>query len=86
MAENHKKALKTPPSGGALAVQVGGDHYKDCPIQPVEYSVANQLGFLEGSIVKRATRHNKKTGKGAEDIRKIIHEAQLILQLKYGQS
>lgn len=68
----------------ALAYQPGGSHYRDCKIQPVEFIEANGLGFLEGSIVKRAARHNKPTGKGREDIEKIIHEAQLILELRYG--
>lgn len=68
----------------ALAEQPGGSHYRDCKIQPVEFIEANRLGFLEGSIIKRATRHGHATGKGAEDIRKIIHEAQLLLELRYG--
>jgi hypothetical protein len=68
----------------ALDVQIGGDHYKNSKIQPIEYIEANDLTFLEGSIVKRITRHGKPTGKGAEDIRKVIHEAQLILEMRYG--
>lgn len=46
---------------------------------------ANRLQFLEGSIVKRAARHDKPTGKGREDIEKIIHEARLLLELRYGE-
>ena len=68
----------------ALSTQVGGDHYKSKAIQPVEYSEANGLLFLEGCIVKRATRHQDKSGAGIEDIKKIIHEAKLIAQLRYG--
>jgi hypothetical protein len=30
--------------GGALNVQVGGNHYKDFPIQPVEFVTVNSLG------------------------------------------
>lgn len=70
---------KTP----ALTVQIGGDHYKDCPIQPVEFITANKLEFLEGCVVKRVTRHNKPTGKGRQDIEKALHELQLILELRY---
>jgi len=69
----------------ALDRQEGGDHYKDCNIQPVEYICKNDLRFLEGCIIKRVTRHRKATGKGAEDIRKVIHEAQLLLELVYGE-
>lgn len=67
----------------ALDVQVGGDHYKDSPIQPVQYIEANDLKFLEGCVVKRVTRHNKSTGKGRQDIEKAIHELELLLELRY---
>ena len=67
-----------------LSEQVGGNHYKDLAIQPVEYCHANKLLFLESTIIKRATRHDKETGKGLEDIKKIIHEARLIARLTYG--
>lgn len=76
--------LSEPEPDTPLAVQVGGDHYKSCKIQPVEYIEANELGFLEGCIVKRITRHSKPTGKGQQDIEKIIHECQLLLSLRYG--
>ena len=66
-----------------LHQQIGGSHYKECAIQPIEYIEANNLSFLEGCVVKRITRHNKKTGKGAQDIRKIIHECELLLKLRY---
>lgn len=64
-----------------LSQQVGGNHYKDCKIQPTEYIHANQLPFIEGCIVKYATRHKKKNG--AEDVRKIIHYAKILLKLEY---
>lgn len=70
----------------SLDTQVGGDHYKACAIQPVQYIEANNLSFLEGCVVKRVTRHNKPTGKGSQDIEKAIHELQLLLELRYGQS
>lgn len=67
----------------ALDVQEGGNHYKNLAIQPVEFSTANRLTFLEGSVVKRVCRHRAKNG--AEDIRKAIHELRLILQLEYNE-
>jgi hypothetical protein len=67
----------------ALQDQVGGDHYKSLKIQPIEFIEANKLPFLEGCIVKRACRHAAKNG--AEDVRKIIHEAKLILKLRYNE-
>jgi len=66
-----------------LNIQIGGNHYKDCKIQPVEFIEENGLKFLEGCVIKRVTRHDKETGKGAEDIKKAIHELQLLLELRY---
>lgn len=67
----------------ALDIQIGGDHYKNCAIQPVQFIEANRLQFLEGCIVKRVTRHDKPTGKGREDIEKALHELTLLLELRY---
>lgn len=66
----------------ALNKQEGGSHYKDLKIQPVEYITANNIPFIEGCIIKYATRHESKNG--AQDIKKIIHFCELLLQLKYG--
>lgn len=66
----------------ALEKQVGGNHYASMAIQPVEFIVANELGFLEGNIVKYVCRHHAKNG--AEDIMKAIHYCELLLQTKYG--
>lgn len=67
-----------------LEVQVGGQHYKDMQIQPVEFITANNLGFLEGNVIKYICRHHAKNG--AQDIRKAIHYCQLLLQTKYGEN
>lgn len=67
----------------ALDTQVGGGHYREGGIQPVQYIEANALGFLEGCVIKRLTRHNRATGKGRQDIEKAIHELQLLLELRY---
>ena len=66
----------------ALKKQIGGKHYKDCSIQPVEYIHANNLDYFEGNIIKYVTRHRTK-GEGKKDIEKAIHYAQLILELYY---
>jgi hypothetical protein len=66
----------------ALRTQIGGDHYKDCTIQPVEYIFNNDLDYFEGNVVKYITRHRKKK-EGKKDIEKAIHYAQLILDLYY---
>lgn len=62
--------------------QVGGDHYEKCGIMPTTYIRANNLDFFEGNIVKYVTRHKDKNG--AEDIKKVIHYAEMILEYVYG--
>lgn len=64
----------------ALKHQVGGGHYKDCAIQPVEYNYANNLPFIEGCIVKYATRWRSKGG--LEDLRKIKHFCDLLIDFE----
>jgi hypothetical protein len=64
----------------ALDRQVAGNHYKAKKIQPVEYIHANDLGFLEGCIVKRITRWRDKDG--FQDLEKIKHEVDLLIELE----
>lgn len=66
----------------ALTKQIGGSHYKDCAIEPIQYIMANNLGYCEGNIVKYITRHAAKGG--VQDIDKVIHYCELLKELKYG--
>jgi hypothetical protein len=67
----------------ALNKQEGGTHYKDMPIQPIEFITKNKLDWYQGNIVKYASRHHNKGG--ASDLRKVIHYAELALEAQYGQ-
>ena len=67
----------------ALNVQVAGTHYKDMKIQPVEFIHANNLGFLEGCVIKRICRWRAKNG--VEDLEKIKHEVDLLIELERGR-
>lgn len=64
----------------ALDVQVAGNHYKQLKIQPVEYIHANNIPYLEGNIIKYATRWRGKGG--VEDLRKIKHYVDLLIELE----
>lgn len=66
-----------------LKNQVAGSHYCDLKIQPIEFIQANELDFFQGNIIKYATRHKSK-GSGVDDLRKVIHYAQLAIELQYG--
>lgn len=64
----------------ALDKQEGGDHYCSFVIQPVEYIHKNRIPFIEGCIIKYATRWRDKGG--IQDLRKIIHFAELLIELE----
>ena len=81
--EKISQELKILKRAKATDKQVGGDHYKDFKIMPVEYISKNNLDFCEGNIIKYISRHKLKNG--AEDIKKVIHYAELILELQYGE-
>jgi len=63
-------------TGNPLQKQVGGSHYKDFEIQPIEFIQKNKLDFIQGCIVKYTCRAGKK-GATKEDIDKIIHYCEL---------
>lgn len=64
-----------------LDKQVGGNHYKDMAIQPVEFIERNGLGFCVGNCIKYLCRHKRKNGK--EDLLKAKHFIDLLIQLEY---
>lgn len=70
------------PANNPLDIQVGGNHYKNFKIQPFEFYHANQLPFHKADIIKRIMRYDMPTGKGLEDLQKIKHEIDLIIQLE----
>ena len=59
--------------------QGAGDHYKKMKSQPIEYIMANQLGFCEGAIVKYISRWRDK-GNGIDDLRKIKQLCDFIIE------
>lgn len=82
-AELYKDGTLVVVPEKATDKQVGGSHYRKYGIQPVEFCVANNLGFLAGNVVKYVTRYKDKNG--AEDIRKAIHYLELILEFEYSE-
>ena len=55
----------------ANSLQVGGSHYRDKAIQPWDYIASNNIGYLEGNIVKYVSRWQAKGG--LEDLKKAQH-------------
>lgn len=66
-------------SDTALKNQVGGNHYKEMIIQPIEFCEANGLGACESAIVKYISRWRSKGG--YEDLRKIKHYVDLLIEM-----
>lgn len=64
----------------ATDVQIGGTHYKDLVVQPIELIASIRCSFIQGCIIKYISRYKNKNG--AQDIQKCIHYAQLAIQLK----
>lgn len=64
----------------ALTTQVGGNHYKDMPIQPVEYIHKNGIGYFEGCVIKYVSRWRKKNG--VEDLKKARHFLDLLIEFE----
>ena len=62
-----------------LKEQVGGSHYKDLVIQPVELYAATQCNAFQANIWKYMARYPYKKGK--EDIEKAKHYASLAQEL-----
>jgi hypothetical protein len=64
----------------ANETQVGGDHYKSKAIQPWDYIASNNLGYLEGCIIKYISRHREKGG--LEDLKKAQHFLAKLLEVE----
>lgn len=69
-----------PEIVNANARQEGGTHYKQLSIQPWDYIVSNNLGYLEGNVVKYVTRWQTK-GNGVEDLLKAKHYLDKLLEV-----
>jgi len=64
----------------ANANQVGGEHYRNKAIQPWDYIVSNNLGYLEGCVVKYVSRYKEKGG--MQDLQKAAHYLQKLMEVQ----
>ena len=62
----------------AFNKQEGGSHYSNMKIQPMEYILANNIGFAEGSVIKYVSRWKNKNG--IEDLKKAIHILEMLVE------
>jgi len=64
------------------ANNIGPGHYKDKPMQPWDYIIANNLNYLEGNVVKYVSRWRQKGG--VEDLRKAKHYLEKLIEVETG--
>lgn len=64
----------------ALAQQVGGNHYKDFAIQPVEFIHRNNIPYIEGCCIKYLCRWRNKNG--LEDLKKARHYLDILIEME----
>lgn len=64
----------------ALDIQVGGGHYKKMPIQPMEFSMANNLDACQHTVVKYVTRFREKGG--IQDLEKAKHVIDMLIEFE----
>ena len=62
--------------------QEGGSHYKTLAIQPWDYIIQNNLGFLEGNVIKYVTRW--RTKEGVQDLQKARHFLDKLIEVNNG--
>ena len=59
--------------------QVGGRHYIEKAVQPWDYIIANQMGYLEGNIIKYISRYKDKGG--IDDLIKASHYLEKLIEV-----
>lgn len=83
-SEAFKAAIAQALAGGATETstastrQVGGTHYTDMAIQPMEFARANNLNYHQATVVKYICRYPFKNG--IEDLQKAKHTIELCIE------
>lgn len=64
----------------ALETQVAGNHYTKLAIQPMEYSMANNLDACQHTVIKYVTRFRDKGG--VQDLEKAKHVIDMLIEFE----
>jgi len=67
----------------ASEVQVGGTHYKQMKIQPIEFIYENKIPYMEANVIKYICRHKYKNG--LQDLEKAKHYIDLLIEKEYAK-
>jgi len=77
MVPNNKDSNKD----SALSVQVGGDHYKNFPIQPIVFTHLNKFNDIQSAVIWYMCRYNLK-GQALQDLKKAKHFIDILIELE----
>jgi len=64
-----------------MSTQIGGDHYTNMNIQPMEYSMANGLNACQHTIIKYVSRYKDK-GTPLQDLTKAKHTIDMLIEIE----
>ena len=67
-----------PKDASAIASQIGGNHYKTMPIQPLEFFMANRMEAPEAKVIKYVCRWRHKAG--VQDLEKAAHMLSVMIE------
>ena len=62
--------------------QIGGTHYSNLAIEPIDFIIANNLGFCEGNVIKYISRWKAKNG--VEDLEKARWYIDFLIEVEIG--
>ena len=65
------------------AKQIGGSHYKDMEIQPIDFITKNNLSYIQGNVIKYVCRYKNKNG--LEDLEKAKHYLEMLIENEKGE-
>lgn len=69
------------PKKKTLSQQIGGGHYKQYAIEPIDFFHHNEIPTVEAGICKYVIRHSNKNG--SEDLLKARHLIDYLLETEY---
>lgn len=58
--------------------QISGKHYNNKAIQPWDFIIANNIGYLEGNAIKYIVRYKEKNG--LVDLEKALHYIEKLIE------
>ena len=62
------------------STQIGGNHYSDMVIQPIEFIHKNNLSFIQGNVIKYVCRYKSKGD--IQDLNKAKHYIDLLIEFE----